>query len=113
MFYEEIRTKQILTYINLLIKYSVQEQIHFNGKAFGNKCCRCNGGSLYCVFCHMIYFLQIDQFASIGNAYAHLHQRIVLKMERYLEQLYTFWKTQPLVPWNQIKTSIMPIMFSE
>ena len=35
------------TRLNLLIKYSVQEQIHFNGNVFGNKCCRCNEGSLY------------------------------------------------------------------
>ena len=33
--------------MNLLIKYSVQQQIHFNGNVFGNKCCRCNEGSLY------------------------------------------------------------------
>ena len=33
--------------VNLLIKYSVQEQIPFNGNVFGNKCCRYNEGSLY------------------------------------------------------------------
>ena len=27
--------------------YSVQQQCHFNGNVFGNKCCRCNEGSLY------------------------------------------------------------------
>ena len=26
---------------------SLQQQIHFNGNIFGNKCCRCNEGSLY------------------------------------------------------------------
>ena len=48
MFYEEIRTKQdLFLHINLLIKYSVQQQLHFTGNSFGNKRCRCNEGSLY------------------------------------------------------------------
>ena len=34
-------------HINLLIKYSVQQQIQFNGNIFGNECCRCNEDSLY------------------------------------------------------------------
>ena len=42
MLCEEIRAK----HINLLIKYSVQKQIHFNGNVFGNKCCRRNEGSV-------------------------------------------------------------------
>ena len=37
---------RLFLHINLLIKYSVQQQIHFNGKVLGNKCCRCNEGSL-------------------------------------------------------------------
>ena len=40
------KTKPFL-HINLLIKDSVQQQINFNGNVFGNKCCRCNEGSLY------------------------------------------------------------------
>ena len=28
------------------MKYSVQQQIHFNGNVFGNKCCHRNEGSL-------------------------------------------------------------------
>ena len=48
MFYEEIRIKQGLPFHNnLSIKDSLQQQIHFNGNIFGNKCCRCNEGSLY------------------------------------------------------------------
>ena len=50
MFYEEIRTKQDrgpFLHIKLLIKCSVQQPIYFNGNIFGNKCCRCNEGSLY------------------------------------------------------------------
>ena len=31
----------------MLIKYSVQQQIHINGNDFGYKCCRCNEGLLY------------------------------------------------------------------
>ena len=38
MFCEEIRIKQGLSY--------TEQQIHYNGKIFGNKCCRCNEGSL-------------------------------------------------------------------
>ena len=34
-------------HINLLIKYSVQQQIHFNGNVFENKWCRCNEGWVY------------------------------------------------------------------
>ena len=29
------------------VKVSLQQQIHSNGNIFGNKCCRCNEGSLY------------------------------------------------------------------
>ena len=52
MFYEEIRkgnknkTSSFL-HIILSIKDSLQHQIHVNGNLFGNKCCRCNEGSLY------------------------------------------------------------------
>ena len=31
---------------NGAFKYSVQQQVHFNGNVFVNKCCRCNKGSL-------------------------------------------------------------------
>ena len=40
------KTKPFL-HINLLIKYSVQQQIHFNDNVFENKCCRCDEGSLH------------------------------------------------------------------
>ena len=43
------QNKTFFLHINLLIKYSVQQQIHFNGNVFTNKCCRCNKGSLYVV----------------------------------------------------------------
>ena len=46
MFYEEIRTKQSASNI-LSIKDFLQQQIHYNGNIFGNKCCCCNKGSLY------------------------------------------------------------------
>ena len=44
-------TKQDLSSINinLLIKYSVQQQFHFNGNVFGNKFCRCK-------FCRSVVF---------------------------------------------------------
>ena len=45
MFFEEI-TRPFL-HISLLIKYSVQQQIHFNGNIFGNICRSCNEDSLY------------------------------------------------------------------
>ena len=48
MFYDEITTKtRPFLHINLLILYSVQQQIHFNGNVFGNKWCRYNEDSLY------------------------------------------------------------------
>ena len=40
----------------LSIKDSLQQQIHFNGDVFGNKCCRCNEGLLY----FLVYSLQAD-----------------------------------------------------
>ena len=40
------KTRSFL-HIILSIKDSLQQQIHFNGNIFGNKCCRCNEGSLY------------------------------------------------------------------
>ena len=95
MFYEEIWTKQeycILyfkktskTYvlwgnmnktrpflhINLLIKYSIQQHIHFNGNIFRNKYCRCNEGSLYwigpkwgCQVQEQILFISVQYFLS-------------------------------------------------
>ena len=48
MFYEEIRIKQgLFIHIILSIKNSLQQQIHYNGNIFWNKCYRCNEGSLY------------------------------------------------------------------
>ena len=48
MFCEEIRIKQgFFLHIILSINDSLQQQVHFNGNIFGNKCCRCNEGSLY------------------------------------------------------------------
>ena len=35
------------SHIILTINDSLQQQIRFNGSIFGNKCCRCNEGSLY------------------------------------------------------------------
>ena len=47
MFYEEITIQHDICCISdLLIKDSLQQQIHFNGNIFGNKCCCCNEGSL-------------------------------------------------------------------
>ena len=47
MFYEEIIIKQgPFLHIILSIKDSLQQQVHFNGNTFGNKCCRCNKSSL-------------------------------------------------------------------
>ena len=37
----------VILHIILSIKDSLQQQIHYNGKIFGNKCCHCNEGSLY------------------------------------------------------------------
>ena len=34
-------------HIIMLIKNSLQKQVHFNGNIFENECCRCNDGSLY------------------------------------------------------------------
>ena len=63
MFCEEIRTKQDFYNISISsLRYSVQQQIHFNGNVFGNKCCRCNEGSSY----HWIWtsiLLQTEVFA--------------------------------------------------
>ena len=50
MFYVLFKNKnkaRAFLLINLLIKYSVQKQIHFNGNVFGNKCSRFNKGLLY------------------------------------------------------------------
>ena len=40
------KTRSFL-HIILSNKDSLQQQIHFNGNIFGNKCCHCNEGSLY------------------------------------------------------------------
>ena len=41
-----MRTRPLLNII-LSIKDSLEQRIHYNGNIFGNKCCRCNEGSLY------------------------------------------------------------------
>ena len=47
MFYEEITIKQGLSYISFWpLRINLQQQIHFNGNIFGNKCSRCNEGLL-------------------------------------------------------------------
>ena len=47
MFYEEIiRIKQDFLPLILSIIDSLQQQIHYNGNVFGNKCCRCKEDSL-------------------------------------------------------------------
>ena len=47
MFCEEMRIKRPFLHIILSIKDSFQQQINYNGNSFGNKCYRCNEGSLY------------------------------------------------------------------
>ena len=42
-----------------IIKDSLQQQIHYNGNIFGNKCCRCNEGLLYVGYCNMSLCLAI------------------------------------------------------
>ena len=46
MFYDEIQIKQGLSYISVCSLKSLQQQIHFNGNIFENKCCRCKEGLL-------------------------------------------------------------------
>ena len=48
-FYEEIKTYKTRPFLHIMVssKDSLQQRIHFNGNIFGNKCCRCNEGSLY------------------------------------------------------------------
>ena len=40
------KTRPLLQ-IDMLIRNSVQQQIHFNENVFANKCYRCNEGSQY------------------------------------------------------------------
>ena len=47
-----------LLHIDMLIKNSVQQQIHFNENVFGNKRYRCNEGSLYYLQVTWIYSKQ-------------------------------------------------------
>ena len=48
---EEIRIKQTISYIHVYhsaeFKDSLKQLIPCNGNIFGNKCYRCNAGSLY------------------------------------------------------------------
>ena len=50
VFYEAMKTRRPFSHINLLIKYSVQQHIHFNGNVFGNKCCPCDESLMYTMF---------------------------------------------------------------
>ena len=68
MLYEEIRRDK--TFVNYqsvhFITYSVQEQIHFNCNVFGNKCCRCNEGSLYILVSRNVYYC-VDTLVEISE----------------------------------------------
>ena len=56
MFYEEIRTKQDLSYMSLCsLSILYNSKIHFNGNIFGNKCCHCHKGLLYMYFQMHVY----------------------------------------------------------
>ena len=41
-------------HIILSIKDTLQQQIHYNGNIFGNKCCRYNEASLYLLYARPI-----------------------------------------------------------
>ena len=47
MFFEEKRIKQGLSYISFFPLRILYNNSHYNGNISGNKCCRCNEGSLY------------------------------------------------------------------
>ena len=68
MFYEEIRVKQSLLYYysTLFMKDPLQEQIHFNGNIFGNKCCWCNEISLYSHFLSVSLSLSVCLSVSLS-----------------------------------------------
>ena len=63
IFYEEIRIKIGPSNIILSITDSLQQQIHYNGNIFGNKCCRCNEGSVYNIKQYTVSF-KIDPLLS-------------------------------------------------
>ena len=44
------KTTRPFLHISLSIKDSLEQQIHYNGNIFRNKCCRCNEGSLYLTY---------------------------------------------------------------
>ena len=64
MLHVEIRIKQaFLTYHSAAFKDSLQQLIHFNGNRFGNKCFRCNEGSLY--ICNTYLSIKVFYLISI------------------------------------------------
>ena len=65
MFYEQPRIKRYFLHIIVSIKDSLQQQIHFNGNFFENKCCRCNEGLLYRLTCCLGCGVRKVEFFSI------------------------------------------------
>ena len=80
----------------LLIKDSWQQQIHFNGNIFGNKCCRCNKNSLYFIF--------YDSFAlEQGYSWLSLSRTRLSRIAAYLEvKIGSLLKHEHLTTGNKI-----------
>ena len=75
MLYEEIRKKtRPFLHINLLIKDSLQQRIHFNGDVFVNKCCRCKEGVT--VFADFMYY----HIVIIENTQAQYFDNLLSKL---------------------------------
>ena len=83
----------------MVIKYSLQKQIHFNGNVFENKCCHCNEGSLYSsISSDTVSMLSDQNFCcpdipqgNFFNDVAHLRGMNTLSGEATVKILPTFW----------------------
>ena len=69
MFNQEIRIKQGLPDISFCPLRILYNNSHYNSNIFGNKCCRCNEGSLYVFFVSFYHSRQRKQFLQGDNVF--------------------------------------------
>ena len=84
--------------IILLMKDSSQQQNHFNGKSFGNKCYRCNEGSLcLLVSCELLRTINRVEFP-LGD-WIHLvdNQPFCTREITFVTSCFSSLHTEPLL----------------
>ena len=90
-------------HIILSIKDSLQQQIHFNGNIFGNKCCRCNEDSLYNEHVFWVHSLESPHR---GDSNEITHHTIISKIENPETSPISSWPDDDPVELPMSRTNV-------